>query len=583
MAQSRSPSRTSGNGDPPRRGNNQGPDGTNGTPGYLSFERELIVVAAASARLRAQPSGLQSLAAADTSSLAALLEEENITLVPLFGPDEEIHRQRAAVTPSTALAEAMAQFATFYRVQAPDDRLDALAARLVGDPLVTAAYVKPPTEPSAVMTPPAAVQPAVTPDFTARQGYLGPAPAGIEATWAATQAGGDGTGVQIIDVEGAWLFTHEDLAQNAGGVLTGTPTPDLGWRNHGTAVMGEFSADVNGLGTTGIAPGAFVRGASIFGGTGSANAIRQAADALGAGDIILLELHRPGPRFNFASRDDQRGYIAIEWWPDDLAAVRYATSKGVIVVGAGGNGAEDLDDPIYDAAPAGFPADWRNPFNPANPSSGAVIAGAGAPPPGTHGRDHGPDRSRLGFSNYGRRIDAQGWGREVTTTGYGDLQGGADETFWYTDIFSGTSSASPIVVGALAALQGMQRATGQSVLTPDRAGEVLRATGSPQQDGPSGPATQRIGNRPDLRAAAAYLAPVVIQSGLATQYWEELKPYPPGPPPRLWLLVDNGWRHLDNPSDLVQELVQSAFLGSGSQVQVWYEADLVVGLVVNGP
>src|SRR5215471_436849 len=128
------------------------------------------------------------------------------------------------------------------------------------------------------------------------------------------------------------------------------PTPDIGWRNHGTAVMGEFGADVNGFGTTGIAPGAFVRGASIFGGTGSANTIQQAADALSAGDIILLELHRPGPRFNFAPRNDQRGYIAIEWWPDDLAAVLYATSKGIIVVGAGGNGAEDLDDPIYDAA-----------------------------------------------------------------------------------------------------------------------------------------------------------------------------------------------------------------------------------------
>jgi len=582
MASSRSRSGSSGNGDASPRGNNQGPDGTTGTPDHLASERELIVVAAASARLRAQPSGLQSLAAADTGSLTALLEQENIALVPLFGPDEEIHRERAAVTPSAALAGATAQLATFYRVQAPDDRLDALAARLVSDPLVTAAYVKPPTEPSAVMAPPAPVQPAVTPDFTARQGYLDPAPGGIEATWAATQAGGDGAGVQIIDVEGAWLFTHEDLAQNAGGVLTGTPTPDIGWRNHGTAVIGEFGADVNGFGTTGIAPGAFVRGASIFGGTGSANAIRQAADALNAGNIILLELHRPGPRFNFASRNDQRGYIAIEWWPDDLAAVLYATSKGIIVVGAGGNGAEDLDDPIYDAAPAGFPADWRNPFNPANPSSGAVIAGAGAPPPGTHGRDHGPDRSRLDFSNYGSRIDAQGWGREVTTTGYGDLQNGADERFWYTDVFSGTSSASPIVVGALAALQGIQLAAGRTALTPDRAREVLRATGSPQQDGPSGPATQRIGNRPDLRAAAAYLTPAVIQSGLATQYWEELKPYPPGPPPRLWLLVDNGWRHLDNPSDLVQELVQSAFLGSGSQVQVWYQADLVAGLVVNG-
>ena len=48
-------------------------------------------------------------------------------------------------------------------------------------------------------------------------------------------------------------------------------------------------------------------------------------------------------------------------------------------------------------------------------------------PPGTHGRNHGADRSRLDFSNYGALIDAQGWGREVTTCGYGDLQGGANE------------------------------------------------------------------------------------------------------------------------------------------------------------
>lgn len=34
--------------------------------------------------------------------------------------------------------------------------------------------------------------------------------------------------------------------------------------------------------------------------------------------------------------------------------------------------------------------------------------GAVAPPPGTHGRDHGPDRSRTAFSHHGARVDAQG-------------------------------------------------------------------------------------------------------------------------------------------------------------------------------
>ncbi|NIL95870.1 MAG: S8 family serine peptidase, partial [Planctomycetales bacterium] len=245
-----------------------------------------------------------------------------------------------------------------------------------------------------------------------------------------------------------------------------------------------------------ICPDASVRGFSIFNGDGTAGTIRRAADALQPGDIMLIELHRPGPR---ATGAGQFGFIAIEWWPDDYAALRYATNKGIIVVEAAGNGSQNLDDPIYDERPAGFPATWSNPFNPANPSSMTVVAGAGAPPPGTHGRDHGPDRSRLGFSNYGARVDAQGWGREVTTAGYGDLQGGSDEDLWYTDRFSGTSSASPIVVGALACVQGVLRAQGGNLMTPADAIQALRATGSPQQDAPGRPLTQRIGNRPDLR------------------------------------------------------------------------------------
>lgn len=144
-----------------------------------------------------------------------------------------------------------------------------------------------------------------------------------------------------------------------------------------------------------------------------------------------------------------------------------------------------------------------NPLNRSNRDSGAIVVGAGAPPPGTHGRDHGPDRSRLDFSNWGAVVDAQGWGREVTTCGYGDLQGGTNEDEWYTDQFSGTSSASPIVVGALGCVQGVVRAQGKSPLTPVEARQLLRATGSPQQDAPGRPSSQRIGNRPDLRQMIA--------------------------------------------------------------------------------
>jgi hypothetical protein len=367
------------------------------------------------------------------------------------------------------------------------------------------------------MLPRADEAPPATPDFAARQIYLQPAPAGIDAVYAWTQPGGSGAGVRIIDIEGEWRFTHEDLTVNQGGVVGGTQPNDLGWRNHGTAVIGEFGGDRNGLGITGICPDANVRAISIFG-LGSAPAIRRAADLLSPGDIILIELHRPGPR---ATGIGQQGYIAIEWWPDDFDAIRYATSRGVIVVEAAGNGAENLDAAIYDTPGAGFPAGWSNPFRRGARDSGAIFVGAGAPPPGTHGRDHGPDRSRLDFSNYGALIDAQGWGREVTTAGYGDLQGGSNENYWYTDQFSGTSSASPIVVGALGCVQGNRKARGIATLTPATARNLLRTTGTAQQDAPGRPATQRIGNRPNLRQVVSGSVPVVL-SVPVFRYWNVL-------------------------------------------------------------
>jgi hypothetical protein len=256
-------------------------------------------------------------------------------------------------------------------------------------------------------------------------------------------------------------------------------------------------------------------------------------------------------------------------------------AKGVIVVEAAGNGAENLDDALYDTAAAGFPASWKNPFNTANPSSGAVLVGAGAPPPGTHGTDHGPDRSRLDFSNYGARLDAQGWGREVTTTGYGNLQGGA-ENIYYTDTFSGTSSASPIVVGALASMQGILRAAGKPLLTPATSQSVLRQTGSPQQDAPGRPATQRIGNRPDIRAAISHLTTSGVQSGIASQYWNELVAYPPGSAGSLWLYVDSNWRKRDSASPSDRLMTLRAFLKAGQRVRVWYQGTDIVGLVVEG-
>ncbi|MEU8894102.1 hypothetical protein [Streptomyces sp. NPDC048442] len=50
----------------------------------------------------------------------------------------------------------------------------------------------------------------------------------------------------------------------------------------------------------------------------------------------------------------------------------------------------------------------------------------------------------------------------------------------------------------------------------------------------------------------------VIKSNTATQYWDVVQPLP-GQPPILFLLVDNAWRQLVNPSQIVHDEVQRAF------------------------
>lgn len=459
-----------------------------------SGRRELIVVADAGAVLRVGSEGVASAGGADIRGLDAVASRNDITLRPLFGPETRVQREtsEAAATATGPLPD----LSVYYHVDAPEAQLEELAEELFDQEAVVAAYVKPPGEPPILndMMPEATDAPPVTPDFVASQLYLEPAPGGVDARYAWTWPGGGGAGVSIIDCEWGWRFDHEDLTATQGGVVVGAGGTDT---NHGTAVIGEISGDRNALGITGICPDAVISAAAFS--MPTATTIRLAADRLNAGDIILLEIHRAGPRNNFQAREDQRGYIAVEWWPDDFAAIQYATSRGVIVVEAAGNGFENLDDAIYSVRPAGFPVTWTNPFNRANRDCRAIIVGAGAPPPGTHGRNHGADRSRLDFSNYGALIDCQGWGREVTSTGYGNLQGGPDARFWYTETFSGTSSASPIVTGVLGSLQGALRAAGKPLMTPATARAWLRDTGSPQQDEPDRPASQRIGNRPDLR------------------------------------------------------------------------------------
>jgi subtilisin family serine protease len=445
--------------------------------------------------------------AAGSNAVEKVLAEFKAKLAPVF-PRQPSSPFGMAAAASAPEAREQAKF----RVALVSKDAEAMADKLRALPEVEAAYVKPPVfnpfAPNARQTPVApggaalgleVGAPAPVQDFSAQQVYLNAAPAGIGAKAAWPKAGGKGKGVRVIDIEGGWCFTHVDLLQNSGGVKAGTAFPQLSWRNHGTAVLGEIGGDHNGIGVQGISPDA-VLSAISHGSLGSAGAIARATALLAPGDILLLEMHRPGPRFAFANRADQRGFIAVEWWPDDLAAIRAAVNKGIIVIEAAGNGGENFDDPLYDINPNGqFPASWKNPLD-GTVDSGAIVVGAGAPAGGAHG----PPRSRLDFSNFGKRVDCQGWGRGVVTTGYGDLTPGAVENEFFTATFSGTSSASPIVTGAVAVMQGIAKAKNK-LLKPLEVRKMLRQTGTPQVASPIAPLSQRIGNQPDL----AQLIPLI--------------------------------------------------------------------------
>jgi subtilisin family serine protease len=316
--------------------------------------------------------------------------------------------------------------------------------------------------------------PVATPSFESYQGYVGPAPHGIDAP-AAWRRGLRGAGVWFADVEGGWNGNHEDLPGDRIEHVVGKPIRDVAWRQHGTAVLGEIVGRDNGKGVVGIAPDVERVLTASIGGTSVANAIDAAASRLRPGDVLLIELQTAGPLGR---------WLPVEFHDDVFETIAHHTGRGVVIVEAAGNGGEDLDRREYGGK-----------FDRKRRDSGAIVVGAGGPP-----RPGFEDRQRLDFSNYGARVDVQGWGRKVATLDYGDLQacdGAADRH--YTGEFAGTSSASPIIAGAAILLQEHARAARGRAMPPRQLRDLLRATGTPQQGG----SDEQIGPRPNLAAALA--------------------------------------------------------------------------------
>jgi serine protease len=255
------------------------------------------------------------------------------------------------------------------------------------------------------------------------------------------------------------------------------PSPP-GW--HGTAVIGVMGSLDDGIGTTGGVPDAEYLFIGTYNGSwyDIEGAILLAADTLEAGDVVLIEQQIGGPR---TTGNGQEGYVSVSWWPWAFVAIEIAVGNGICVVEAAGNGSQNLSHPAYTTGNWG-----HHPYVPENDHLGITV--------GASGSAWDRDRIRASFSNYGPTVDLHGWGWDVLAPGYGDAY---SEPGWRYTWFSGTSSATPVVANAVAAIQSIHKAVRGVPMDPVELRDVLIATGSPQlsENG------QHIGPRPDAEAA----------------------------------------------------------------------------------
>jgi hypothetical protein len=250
----------------------------------------------------------------------------------------------------------------------------------------------------------------------------------------------------------------------------------------------------NGFGTTGIAYGVDeVKFAALYDNdtswqNGMSALYQTVIYGVPSGSVVLLEIHIPGPN---SDGNGQNGYVPVEWYEPYYDAILYAVGNDVIVCEAAGNGEQDLDASVYSKGNNG-----HYPFTSEN-DSGAIMIGAG----GAYGTCGYPEgwKERLPYSNYGSRVDLQGWGECVMTTGYGDVWDELDCD--YTSSFSGTSSATPIVAGACLLVQSYAVNELGAYFLPDEMRTLLIETGQAQTN----PSTGHIGPLPNAYAAISSL------------------------------------------------------------------------------
>lgn len=327
--------------------------------------------------------------------------------------------------------------------------------------------------------PPAVDIPPVTPLLEQNQFYRQLFGINVDFIWQRYGVRGD-AGLRVTDCEYDYNPNHEDLAGLVTEQANVTSRYTAFGANHGTAVLGVLAAGRNAYGATGSVPDCatfFYPEYSVLstGFQSRAACVTAAISDSAAGDIVVLEMQENGPG---AGSSD---YVPAEFLLSVWLAVRTGSDAGVITIAAAGNGNQNLDN--------------ANQFSiyQARGDSGAILVGAGD-----------TVRAKMGFSTYGTRVNLQGWGTSVFTTGYGSYaQYGGDPNQGYTSTFSGTSSATPVVASAAALVQAFAIKVLGLRLSPGELRALLVETGQAQTGASA--ATAPIGPLPDIQMAVEAL------------------------------------------------------------------------------
>ncbi|MER2473862.1 S8 family peptidase [Photorhabdus laumondii] len=288
----------------------------------------------------------------------------------------------------------------------------------------------------------------VTPDFSHLQGYLDEHNGmNIRKAW---DEGYKGKGITVHHLDFGVYRNHEDLVGNITVINSRPETQDC---NHGTAATGCIAAKDNTFGVTGIAHECQFRFYDV-------DDFDRIIYSFLPGDIISLNIQTVA----------NNKYYPFTYLKSNWQRIKSCADAGAIIIFASGNSGINL---AYDFT---FP-NYGDP--------GGIMIGAC-----TSINGH-----RLGFSNHNLHTSLNSWGENVTTTGYTNLQYLPGNNRNYTRGYNGTSSATPLVAGALALIQSYIKLKYHKYLNCTQIATLVRSSGFTIGE------LQGVGTRPNVANA----------------------------------------------------------------------------------